>query len=444
VSEPTLQQAIDQAGSPIKLLWKSGPMEWIPPVVPAEFVGWRQEQTATFRTASLADLSHHMDDLFIDGPDAKRLLAENTVNNYDRFVVGQAKQLVAVTQRGMLVNDCIVTKEGEESYTMVGSVPAQTWIRYHAATGDYNVTLKRDPGSGVRGGGDPVLFRYQLQGPNAIEIAERTFDKPIPETKFFHLAHVELGGRNFRALRHGMAGQPGFEFIGNYEDGEYVREALLKAGEPLGLRQMGANAYPTTGVESGWLAVPPPAIYTDPELKPYREWLSLYSFEGQFPFLNGSFYSENIEDYYVTPWDAGYGRLISFDHDFVGRDALLDSKDSVHRTKVTLEINPDDVAAELGPDFDFRSSHVKNRIEADGEVIGMTYFVNNIDRIGRLLALSIVDTAHSGVGTELAVIWGYDPGPTSADDAPRDFKTLRAQVAPTPYNEFARTGYRAN
>jgi vanillate/3-O-methylgallate O-demethylase len=444
VSEPTLQQAIDQAGSPIKLLWKPGPMEWIPPVVPAEFVGWREEQTASFETASLADLSHHMDDLFIDGPDAKRLLAENSVNNYDRFVVGQAKQFVAVTQRGMLVNDCIVTKEGEDSYTIVGPPPAQTWIRYHAATGDYNVTLKRDPNSDRRGGGDPVLFRYQLQGPNAIEIAQRTFDNPIPETKFFHLADVSLNGRQFRALRHGMAGQPGFEFIGNYEDGEYVREALLKAGEPLGLLQMGANAYPTTGVESGWLAVPPPAIYSDPELKPYREWLSLYSFEGQFPFLNGSFYSENIEDYYVSPWEADYGQVISFDHDFVGRDALLESKESVRRTKVTLEITYEDVAAELGPDFDFRASHVKNRIEADGEMVGVTYFTNNVDRIGMLLALALVDTAHSEVGTELELIWGYDPGPTSTDDETGGFKTLRAKVAPSPYNEYARSGYRVN
>ena len=185
-----------------------------------------------------------------------------------------------------------------------------------------------------------------------------------------------------------MAGQAGFEFIGSYEDGEAVREALLQAGEPLGLIQVGANAYATTAVESGWLAVPPPAIYSGPELQPYREWLSLYSFEGQFPFLNGSFYSDDVEDYYVSPWEAGYERVINFDHDFVGRDALLRSKDSVRRTKVTLEIHPDDVAEELGPHFDFQASHVKNRVEANGEMVGLTYYTNNIDRLDMLLALA--------------------------------------------------------
>ena len=102
----------------------------------------------------------------------------------------------------MLVNDCIVTKEGENSYTIVGAPPAQTWIRYHAASGRYDVTIEHDPNSAMRQG-DPKLFRFQLQGPNAMEIAQRAFDKAIPETKFFHLAPVELRGRNFRALRHG-------------------------------------------------------------------------------------------------------------------------------------------------------------------------------------------------------------------------------------------------
>jgi vanillate/3-O-methylgallate O-demethylase len=88
---------------------------------------------------------------------------------------------------------------------------------------------------------------------------------------------------------------------------------------------------------------------------------------------------------------------------------------------------------------------VKNRIEADGELVGVTYFTNNVDRIGMLLALALVDTAHSEVGTELELIWGYDPGPTSTDDATGGFKTLRAKVAPSPYNEYARSGgYRVN
>ena len=30
----------------------------------------------------------------------------------------------------------------------------------------------------------------------------------------------------------------------------------------------------------------------------------------------------NIEDYYVTPYELGYGPFVKFDHDFIGREAL--------------------------------------------------------------------------------------------------------------------------
>ena len=59
--------------------------------------------------------------------------------------------------------------------------------------------------------------------------------------------------------------------------------------------------------------------------------------------LGGSFYSPAIEDYYATPWDLGYGHLVKFDHEFVGREALEAMVDEPHRSKVTLVWNADDV-----------------------------------------------------------------------------------------------------
>ena len=32
--------------------------------------------------------------------------------------------------------------------------------------------------------------------------------------------------------------------------------------------------------------------------------------------------SNNIEDYYMTPYELGYGPFVKFDHDFIGREAL--------------------------------------------------------------------------------------------------------------------------
>ncbi|MCM8747514.1 aminomethyl transferase family protein, partial [Thermomicrobium sp. CFH 73360] len=95
--------------------------------------------------------------------------------------------------------------------------------------------------------------------------------------------------------------------------------------------------------ESGWIPNPLPAIYTSPDLRGYREWLPATAYEA-VGSLGGSFVSPNIEDYYLTPWDLGYGRLIKFDHDFVGRTALERLKDQPHRKKVTLVWDPEEAA----------------------------------------------------------------------------------------------------
>lgn len=59
--------------------------------------------------------------------------------------------------------------------------------------------------------------------------------------------------------------------------------------------------------------------------------------------LGGSFYSPNIEDYYLNPWDLSYSHLIKYDHDFIGREALEEMAKGPRRRRVTLVWQPQDV-----------------------------------------------------------------------------------------------------
>ena len=43
-------------------------------------------------------------------------------------------------------------------------------------------------------------------------------------------------------------------------------------------------------------------------MKAYREWLPAASYEATGS-IGGSFVSDNIEDYYVTPYELGYGAV---------------------------------------------------------------------------------------------------------------------------------------
>jgi len=441
---PTLQDAIDEAGSPIQLLWKPGAPAWTVPVVEPEFSGWGAEQAAWRQNVALFDLSFHMFDTFLEGPDTVRLLSDVSANNYASFAVGQAKQFVPVSHDGNIVVDGILLRTGDETFTLTGVPAAQNWVKYHADKGGYDVAYSTDPDSAVRKDRDPKLFRFQVQGPLAAYAVERAFGGPLPDVKFFHSVEVLLGGIPVRALRHGMAGQAGYEFIGDFAHHAAVREALLAGGEPFGIQPVGGKAYFTNGVESGWIPTPTPAIYTDPRLEDYRRWLPKFSYEGMKP-LGGSFYSDRIEDYYISPWELGYGRSISFAHDFIGRDALLAAKDEVRRSKVTLEFDRGDVGRVLGAaGADYLNSYGRFRIEQGGQLQGMTFWTSNIAPVGTVLSLALVDHTVAAPGTEVEIVWGEHPGHGTATDADLGLPRIRATVQSSPYNEYARTAYRAN
>ena len=442
MAAPTLQDGIDQAGSAVALRWTDAPRLWNPPVVRPEFSGWRTEQAAWRDGVALMDLSYHMWDTFITGPDATRMLSELSTNDYVKTAVDQAKQFVAVNEDGFLIGDGILLRRGEQDYVLTGRPTAQNWVTYQAQQGGYDVELVSDPDCSRDPSHVPPFFRYQIQGPLAQQLVEAAFGGPLPVTKFFHTSHVTLAGKTFRALRHGMAGQPGYEFIGNHADHAPVKAAFLEAGQQFGLEQVGSVAYPTAQAEGGWVPAPVPAIYDDTEaLRAYRSWLPLHTPDGMQP-LNGSFYSADIADYYVTPFELDYHRSISFRHDFHGRDALQALQDAPRRHKVTVVMDADDVAQALGADHGPVNTLAKQRIELDGTLVGTTEYTAFNDPYGTMLSLALVSAEAAEPGTRVTVTWGNHPGGDTAPDADLGFPRIRATIQPCPFNEFARAGYR--
>lgn len=210
----------------------------------------------------------------------------------------------------------------------------------------YDATSVRDGNSIVRQG-PPKLYRYELQGQNALALVEKVTGEPVPATKFFHMTSFRIGDTTVRALRHGMAGQPGFELFGPWAEGDRIHAALIEAGADLGLVQVGSMAYSSANLESGWVPSPLPAIFTGTGTEEHRAWLGAAGAGS----LAGSLASADIEDYYVTPYDLDYGRSVAFDHEFVGRAALEKHEANPARQKITLVWNGDDVAAAIGSLF---------------------------------------------------------------------------------------------
>jgi len=453
-----LEEAIAKAGNPVKLLWESQQPPSVVPRVAQEYRNWRDEQLAWRRTAVLYDQCHHMADLNIKGPDAMKLISDLAVNTVAHFPVDMAKQFVAVNHDGYVIGDNILFHLEEDEFQAVGIPTSINWMHFHAETGGYNVRVWRDDSSAVRQG-DPVNYRYQIQGPGAMDIIREVTGEEPPKLKFFYMTRFNIAGKVVRALRHGMAGEPGFEIWGPWEDREAVHSAILEAGEKHGMVQVGARAYHTNALESGWLPRPLPAIYTGEKMKAYREWLDEKAYETTAP-LGGSFCSENIEDYYFTPYDLDYGRIVAFDHDFIGREALekmvAEGRDKA-REKVTFVWNGDDVGAAYASMFKpgvgakfinlpmslYDTFHF-DRIEVDGKVVGLSTWTGYSANERAMLSLGVIDKAFATPGTEVTLVWGEDKPSSKLQVEDHVQVKIRATVQPAPLVSKARTEYRSN
>ena len=453
MSFQNLDAALQAAGNPVDLLRNSQIGPYAFPVVRHEFTNWRDEQRSWRETCALFDQSHHMTDLYIEGPDALRLLSDLGVNSFKTFRVDQAKQFVACNHDGYVIGDAILFYLAENSFSLVGRPPAGNWVQYNLDTGKYNAKATRDERSAVNQG-RRTYYRYQVQGPNALKLMEKVLRKPVPDIRFFNMATVSIGGHDVRALRHGMVGQPGWEIFGPWEHGDDVRNAIVEAGAEFGLRQVGARTYPTSCLESGWIPSPLPAVYTGDAMKGYRQWLKGNSYEAMAS-LGGSYYSSNIADYYLTPYDLGYGPFVKFDHDFVGRAAL--EKMTPARQKVTLVWNGDDVERALGSLFHERGDIAKyidlplanystlpyDKVLSGGKPIGLSTYTGYNFNERAMLSLAMINQEHSEPGTQVTVVWGEERGGSTKPTVERHVQAeIRATVQPAPISDVARVAYR--
>jgi glycine cleavage system aminomethyltransferase T len=426
------------------------------PGVKPEYSNWRDEMMAWQDTAVLFNQSYHMAELEVTGPDGRRLLSDLAVNSLANLAPDRAKQFVPVTPYGHVIGDVILYERRPDVFDLIGRAPALNWITYHAETGDYNVDLEFDQRTALRTDGKRKHYRFQIQGPNAMAIIEKMLGEKPEELGFFRVAPERIAGRDALALRHGMAGQPGWELYGPWEDYEAIYTAIVEAGEEFGMRLVGGRAYGANAIESGWIPSPLPAVYSGDELKAYREWLPGNGYEAMAS-IGGSFVSEDIEDYYFTPWDLNYGHLVKFDHDFIGRDALQRMADEGgHRTKVTLALEDDDVTevlhSQLGPResrgkyIEFPnavySMHPFDKVTADGETIGVSTWIAYSPSEGKLLTLAVVDSEYADPGTEVTFVWGEENGGTAKPTVERHVQMeISGIVSPAPYVAAVQQNY---
>jgi glycine cleavage system aminomethyltransferase T len=368
------------------------------PFVPFVYTDWEHEELSWYDNSYIhAGLNPF---LFNDvkGKDLLRMLSDLSVSTFNNFPVGKARHTILCNEKGKVLLDGIIARRSEDEFiTMNLPDPA----KFNAMSGNKYDFASEDTGS--------KRFFYQLCGPRSLEIVEAAAREYLHDIKFMYSKDANIAGKDIFVLRTGMAGTLGYEVHGKTEDALVVYNALIEAGRPYGITEIGRHAYRNAHTEG---SIPQAFIHYT------------YTFSGSDrPQITGSV-DPNSELIFRSPVDLGWEKMINFNHDFVGKAALKAELEGHHNAMVHLIWDTDDVlkvirtAFEKGntcdtmdmvEDFDYVRGSRGFRMDEvydGGKMIGVASGRMLSSKTREMISLCTIDQDYAVEGKIVEVLWG--------------------------------------
>ena len=391
-----------------------------------EYTDWMDESMSWKESCYIGDWSFLWERWF-RGPEVLKLFSDISAASFQKFDIGQAKHCIHCNEAGKIIHEGIFVRMGEEEYLLFGR--GCFWATYNLERGNYNVTTEPED-----------WFNLQVSGPNAIALLEKSSGESLRDVKYMHLHKIQIRGKWMWAMRQGMAGEPGFELVGPHKWKEEIIQTLIEDGKEFGCRKLGGRTVFINHLEACF-----PTIITDYIPAMFSADLSDYlaAFKASMPAsmttlnIYGSFEGQDISDYYRSPIELGWSKVVKFDHGFIGREALEKEMANPRRIIRTLVWNAEDVIDVYASmfkkedHFDFiefprfqRGGMYVDKVMKNGKLVGTTSSYGYSYYFREMLCLAVVDVDQATIGNQVSIIWGA-PGHLQ--------KEIRATVAPAPY-----------
>lgn len=327
-----------------------------------DFAGWQMplkysseltEHHAVRSTAGLFDLSH-MGEILIEGAQAGALLDFALVGEMSKVAVGRAKYSLLCDTAGGVIDDLVVYRLAEDRLLVVANAANAGVVAAefaHRAEGfDAVVDDQSD---------DTALVA--VQGPLSQQIvcglAAAEQISSVESLKYYSSTTATVAGIDVLVARTGYTGEDGFELYVANAHAPRLWQALLAATTERGGTAAGLACRDTLRLEAG---------------------MALYGHE-----LSRA----------TTPFEAGLGRVVKLDKEFVGRSALMQAHDTPVSRKLVGLVGAGRRAARAGyPVYD-----------NTGATIGVVTSGALSPTLGHPIALAYVDAACSDAGTTLEV-----------------------------------------
>ncbi|MCS7125245.1 MAG: glycine cleavage system aminomethyltransferase GcvT [Candidatus Bathyarchaeota archaeon] len=270
--------------------------------MPLWYKGITEEHLAVRNNVGVFDVSH-MGRVVITGKDAEAFLNYVITNDVATLTENSALYTVMCNEAGGIVDDCVVSRIAKDKFLLVPNAANREK--------DYNWLVKHVRGYDVKVEDlSNVSAMLAIQGPKAEETLQKICPEDLSKIERFQCVSTRLVNVDVFVSRTGYTGEDGFEvYVWNTsvekpDNAVKVWNAVLEAGEPLGIEPCGLGARDTLRLEAG---------------------LCLY----------GSDIDEN-----TTPLEARLGFVVKFQKDkFIGKNALLKQKEEgIKRRRVGLQI----------------------------------------------------------------------------------------------------------
>ncbi|NLL51148.1 MAG: aminomethyl transferase family protein [Peptococcaceae bacterium] len=400
---------------------------------PYEFTGAADELLAARKTAWIGVNLNVSPVYDITGPEAVKFLNYVCVNrDYAKLKVGGSRHAIMCNDKGLMLADGVILKADENRFRTYWMAPV---IDYYVKSLGYD----------VQGVYIPDEYFFQIDGPKSLEILEKATQTDLHDLKFGQNKKVKIEGTDMIVYRLGMSGALAYEVHGAAKDAEIAYAAIRKTGEEFGAKMLGTKNYCVNHTQAGY-----PNQHIHYQYPYFSSGEGLANFPGmeQMRHTYVGSCADNEENYFVTPFDVGWGYLINFDHDFIGKEALQKLAENPPRVPVTLEWDADDVADIYASQFRGQGTQPYERIDSpmdwgepwhvllgpnplrndkvlvDGKFIGVSAGRINDYYHQRVISLGFIDKEYAMKGNDVIIIWGTPGKPQ---------KEVRAKIARFPY-----------
>jgi glycine cleavage system aminomethyltransferase T len=399
--------------------------------LPFEFTGPKDEFMSCRTTASLGVFLNFTPVYDVYGPDVIKFMNYVCVNkDFSLLREGFSKHALICNDQGKMLADGVVIPVNENRFRVYWLAPV---IQYFVESLDFD----------VKGEYINDEYFFQIDGPKSLEILEKACHCDLHDLKFAQNTKIQICGTDMVVHRLGMSGALAYEVHGAAKDAEIaytkIREALEEFGGKLqGIRNYSMVTHTVGGYPNQRANFIYPLFTGDPGLADFSRK------NGMFFCLAGSA-SDKEENIFVTPYDVGWGYLVNFDHDFMGKSALQKISQNPPNKTVTLEWNADDVADVFKSQFQGKDVQPYDPIEHHSNSSDVTayqetdradYVQVNGKNIGvatgktyayyeqKMVSLACIAKEYAKEGTDVIVLWGTPGHPQ---------KEIRAKVVRFPY-----------